>query len=112
MNPTFSVVPSLLVSIITYHYIREAVASGVLVFTHIPGSINPADILSKHWGYQQVWSMLRPLLFWSGDTLNCIDYDRNNTEGSNTVAKETVEDQSSPDRESVTNTNGIESTHE
>ena len=31
--------------------------------------MNPADILSKHWGYQQVWtSTLRPLLFWMGDT--------------------------------------------
>ena len=31
--------------------------------------MKPADILSKHWGYQQVWaSTLRPLLFWMGDT--------------------------------------------
>ena len=31
--------------------------------------MNPADILSKHWGYQQVWtSTLRPLLFWMCDT--------------------------------------------
>ena len=33
------------------------------------GDINPADILSKHWGYQQVWPMLQALLFWQGDTM-------------------------------------------
>jgi hypothetical protein len=27
-------------------------------------------MLSKHWGYQQVWPVLQPLLFWSGDTAN------------------------------------------
>ena len=35
---------------------------------HIPGSCNPADILSKHWGYSQVWDQLKTLLFWKGDT--------------------------------------------
>ena len=35
---------------------------------HIPGEINPADILSKHWGHQQIWKQLQPLLFWKGDT--------------------------------------------
>ena len=34
---------------------------------------NPADILSKHWGYQQVWKLLKPLLFWQGDTLDILD---------------------------------------
>jgi hypothetical protein len=27
----------------------------MIVFTYIPGSINPADILSKHWSYLDVW---------------------------------------------------------
>ena len=35
---------------------------------HIRGDINPADILSKHWGYQAVWPMLHACLFWEGDT--------------------------------------------
>ena len=37
-------------------------------FIHIPGAINPADILSKHWGYTQVKTMLKAILFWEGDT--------------------------------------------
>jgi hypothetical protein len=34
---------------------------------------NPADILSKHWGYSQVWDLLKPILFWKGDTMEIID---------------------------------------
>ena len=54
--------------LLSYHFVREAIASGVLNFVHVNGSANPADILSKHWGYQQIWPMMKPLLFWSGDT--------------------------------------------
>ena len=32
-------------------------------FMHIDGQKNPADIMSKHWGYTQVWPQLRTLLF-------------------------------------------------
>jgi hypothetical protein len=39
-------------------------------FYHIDGDKNPADILSKHWGFQQVWWQLKSLLFWQGDTSN------------------------------------------
>ena len=53
---------------LSYHFTREAVASQAVAFHHMPGALNPADILSKHWGYQQVWTMLQPLLFWKGDT--------------------------------------------
>jgi hypothetical protein len=49
----------------SFHHVREAVASKIVSFYHIPGDINLADILSKHWGYQQVWHLLRFLLFWS-----------------------------------------------
>ena len=52
---------------LAYHYSREAIASGAVDFRHIPGHLNPADILSKHWGYQQVWPMLRTIMFWTGN---------------------------------------------
>ena len=54
--------------LLSFHRVREAVAAKVLTFIHIPGAINPADVLSKHWGYQQVRNALRALLFWTGDT--------------------------------------------
>ena len=55
------------------HYTREAVASKMVAFHHIPGAMNPADILSKHWGYAQVYPLLRPVLFYKGDTIDLVD---------------------------------------
>jgi hypothetical protein len=54
---------------LSYHRVREAIAAGVLKFNWIDGKNNPADILSKHWGYSQIWPLLNPLLFWEGDTM-------------------------------------------
>ena len=59
--------------LLSYHRVREAIAAGILHFIHIPGAINPADILSKHWGYTQVKTMLKALLFWEGDTSNIVE---------------------------------------
>jgi hypothetical protein len=64
---------------LSYHRVREAIASDAICFAHLPGALNPADILSKHWGHQQVWTLLRPLLFWYGDT-NCIPDDGKGSE--------------------------------
>ena len=50
--------------------VREAIAAGIMTFRYIQGKDNPADILTKHWGYQQVWGMMQPLLFWQGDTMD------------------------------------------
>jgi hypothetical protein len=55
-------------NMLSFHRVREAIASGMIGFYHIPGAVNPADILSKHWGYSQVWEQLRTVLFWKGDT--------------------------------------------
>lgn len=56
--------------ILSYHRVRESIAAGVLYFIHLPGASNPADFLNKAWGYQQVWVMLKALLFWEGDTID------------------------------------------
>ena len=29
--------------------------------------------MSKAWGHQQVWHLLRPILFWEGDTMKLMD---------------------------------------
>lgn len=55
---------------LSFHRVREAVAAKVINFQHIAGALNPADILSKHWGYQQVWPTLQAVLFWKGDTMD------------------------------------------
>jgi len=60
---------------LAYHYTREAIASVMVHFHHLNGEFNPADILSKHWGYAQIWKMLQPLMFWEGDTADLIGRD-------------------------------------
>ena len=55
----------------TYHYVREAIASGNYAYVWIHGKLNPADILSKHWAWKDVWPFLQPLLYWQGDTNDC-----------------------------------------
>ena len=60
---------------LSFHRVREAIAAGILTYRYLPGKDNPADILSKHWGYQQVWSLLQPLLFWQDDIMDLVQED-------------------------------------
>ena len=52
----------------SYHRVREVIAAGYLQFNWKDGKSNPADILSKHWEFANIWPLLKPLLFWKGDT--------------------------------------------
>ena len=54
---------------LSYHQVREPIATDIHKFFHIKGSLNPADVLSKHCGHPQAWPLLCPLLFWRGDTI-------------------------------------------
>ena len=58
---------------LSYHFTREAIASEMVSFHHIPGQINPADVLSKHWAHSQIWTALQPMMFWSGNTGDLLD---------------------------------------
>ena len=53
---------------LAYHRVREAIAGKIIVFTHIEGKQNPADILTKFLPYATFWPFVRPLLFWRGET--------------------------------------------
>jgi hypothetical protein len=63
---------------LAYHRVREMIAAKVLGYYWIDGKSNPADIVSKHWGYQQVWTLLQPILFYSGDTGTLVDDEKVN----------------------------------
>jgi hypothetical protein len=67
-------------NMLSFHRVREAVASGMIMFSFIAGELNPADIVSKHWGYVQIWGQLRTLLFWKGDTMDIGDRKHNHDE--------------------------------
>jgi hypothetical protein len=51
-------------NVLSYHRVREAIAAKILSFLHIDGKTNPADILSTHCAFPQLWPHVKPLLFW------------------------------------------------
>ena len=55
---------------LSYHHVREAVVADILRFNYIRSAENPADILSKHCGGNQLWPHLKYLLFWMGSPLD------------------------------------------
>ena len=54
------------------HRVREAMAAKTIAYYHIRSECNPSDMLSKNWGFSTTWPLLRPLLFWEGDTIHMI----------------------------------------
>ena len=72
---------------LSYHRVREAIAGKIIRFFHIKGENNPADIVSKHWGQAQVWHLIRPLLFYSGETTELSDDGKQNKTISNETDK-------------------------
>ena len=54
--------------LVSYHRVREAIAAKYISFHWKDGKSNPADILGKHWEFATVWPMLKPILFWRGET--------------------------------------------
>jgi hypothetical protein len=55
-------------NMLSFHRVREAIASGMIGLYFIPGNMNLANIISKHWGDSQIWHQLKVFLLWKGDT--------------------------------------------
>ena len=60
-------------TMLSFHHVRQAIAHKILSFFHIDGKYNPADVLSKHWSHNDIWSTLQPLLFYRGDTARLLE---------------------------------------
>ena len=58
---------------LSFHRVREAIASNIVAFYHVYGWDIPAYIILKHWVYTNIWRLLQPLLFWMGDTMELLD---------------------------------------
>ena len=54
--------------ILSYHRVRKAIAAGILKFIFIDSELNPSNILTKLWGYQQMKTKPKAMFFWKGDT--------------------------------------------
>jgi hypothetical protein len=75
-------------SALSFHRVREAIAAKVIRYYHLAGEYNPADVLSKHWAYGNVWKLLQPLLFWQGDTAHIDSNDLRTTRARLTPVKD------------------------
>ena len=58
---------------LSFHRVREAIASRYVSFNHIPGTENPSDVLSKHWSYNSVKDVLLPIFNRRGETIKTKD---------------------------------------
>ena len=54
--------------LVSYHRVKEAIAAKYISFHWKVCKSNPADTLSKHWEFATVWPILKPILFWRGET--------------------------------------------
>jgi hypothetical protein len=55
------------------------IAANILYYYWIDGKKNPADIVSKHWSYPQIWHLLKPLLFYLRNTQDQLDITEDTT---------------------------------
>ena len=53
---------------LSFHRVRECVASKIVKFFHIPGTENLSDVLTKFTAHCVFWPLIKPVLFWQGDT--------------------------------------------
>ena len=49
---------------LSYHRVREAIAARTFKFYHIPGTENPADVLTKFLPTSIWWPLMKPILHW------------------------------------------------
>jgi len=60
---------------LSYHYVREALATEQYLYSFVSGKNNPSDILSKHWSHSDVYPTIKPILFYGGDTMDLMEND-------------------------------------
>jgi hypothetical protein len=57
-------------NILSFHYVRSQIARGYINLKHIGSKDNASDVLSKHWSYQSVKTLLKPFFNSMGNTAN------------------------------------------
>ena len=64
---------------LAYHRVRSAIAAKVMYFCYVPSQENIADILTKFLPFPKFWHLIRPFLFWKGDTADMPDEEPEDT---------------------------------
>ena len=55
-------------NILTFHFVRSMIAKGYIALHHIRSENNIADVLTKHWSKNSVYSLLKPIFHHVGNT--------------------------------------------
>jgi hypothetical protein len=55
-------------NILSFHFVRSLIACGYINLQHLRSEYNIADILTKHWGYQSTYELIRPIFHFGGNT--------------------------------------------
>ncbi len=50
---------------LSYHQVREAVAAGIINVIHLPGTENPAGVLTKSLSHRIAYRLMKQFLFWT-----------------------------------------------
>ena len=58
---------------LSFHRVREAIATKIIAYYFVRGMINLADVLNKHSSHAKAWTSLKPLLCWQGCTMDCTE---------------------------------------
>ena len=53
---------------LSFHRVRAAIATGMMI-CHVSGKENPADVMTKFLPYVTFWPLIKPILFWRGETM-------------------------------------------
>ena len=54
-------------NMLSYDRVREAIATGVIHLIHIPGTENPADVLTKSLVHPMLYALMKPYIFYTKD---------------------------------------------
>ena len=65
-------------NILSFHYVRSMIARGYIALTHVNSKDNLADVVTKHWGYNSVKDLLKPVFSHAGNTKDLIAEDSDN----------------------------------
>jgi hypothetical protein len=55
-------------NILSFHFVRSLIACGYINLQHLKSECNIANILTKHWGHQSTYELIRRIFHFGGNT--------------------------------------------
>ena len=58
---------------LSFYRVEESIASKIITYYFIRRMINLSDVLRKHWIHAKVCTVLKPLIFWKVNAMDCLE---------------------------------------